>query len=618
MNNLMRRMMDDCMPKFNPNVVDGSVDKLLLSIPNYLDGIFHSSIKSLHSDIDMQYIGYEYISPFEEFTKNFSTSGNDKSYDLAHSDVYPVRFKFRYKGEDITRELLLPYGSRGNIMKMSGTNYVIAPVLSDTILSPENDSLFVRLFKDKITFKSYTRNFIYNGDNRSGSIIWAEIMKNNTTSGELGKPICGISLYLFANYGFRGVIERYFKDDLRKVMKRELVENDIIFTDKDRPDLLETHNVFESTKILPTKCKSITTTYIGHDAKFYIKKDIAETTFLTNCIYGVMNGLDTLPHYAKELIEHIEEGKVEEEKFKWKMIIATIACKGEYTVGRNVEDIMEHFYSLENYVDTYIIDKFKEIGIYVENFFDLLYVILYKYNELILSAKEYNSDIRNRYFDINYYICYDIMIGFNKVILSINKRNQKVKSPNNKQPGGNQDLYIKDIKKSEIEKMFHNDLKDKTIFGIIKSSSPNFHIIQAESTNDSMYWKCTAVNEDQSRGKGVKRATNARFPSSMQIARSYDTVLGSIFFLPKGTPSGRLRTNVFLDYNLNTGRINIAPEEEAMLDYVDLRLKGKTEDPNIIATTISEETGDLGTDDLEFVPGETNEESSGTANTESE
>lgn len=602
-------MMDECVPKFNPNVVDGSVDKLLLTLPDYLDSTFHSSIKSLHSNIDMQYLGYRYVSPEREFTKNFATSGNDKSYDLAHSDVYPVQFVFQYKGEEIVRELLLPYASRGNIMKMSGTNYVIAPVLSDTILSPDNDQLFVRLFKDKITFRSYTRNFIRNGQNKGGSIIWAEIMKNNTKTGELGKPLLGISLYLFANYGFKGVVERYFKDDLRKVMSREMVEDDIIFTDKDRQDLLETHNVYESTKTLPTKCKSLTTTYIGHDAKFYIKKDIPETTFITNCIYGVLNGLDTLPHYATELIEHIERGEVENEKFKWKMIIATIACKGKFTVNKKVEDITDHFYSLENYVDSYIIDKFKEINIYIENFFDLLYIILYKYNELILSAKEYNSDIRNRYMDVNYYVAYDIMIGFNKVILSINKRNQKIKKDNSSGAGiSNQEFYIKDIKKSEIEKMFHNDLKDKTIFGIIKSSSPNFHIIQAESTNDSMTWKCTMVNEDQSRGKGVKRANNTRFPSSMQIARSYDTVLGSIFYLPKGTPSGRLRTNVFLDYNLNTGRINIDPEEEEMLEYVDMKLKGKTDDQNIIASSLGEDYEDIDMDSLDYEEDISNEE----------
>lgn len=581
MNNTMRRMMDDVVPKFNKNVVDGPVEKIFRTIPEYMDSIFRSSIKSLHKGIDLQYLGYRYVSPEEEFTSNYATTGNDTSFDLAHSDVYPVKFIFSYRGEEFERELLLPYARRGNLLQISGTNYIVAPVLTDTIITADNDQLFARLLKDKITFKSFTRNFIYNKENRSGPIIWAEIMKNNPKSGELGKPLCGISLYLFAKYGVKEVINKYFKDDLKSVLDRELQEDDIIFTNKELPELRKTHNVFESTKLLPQKCKSLTTYYIGHNAKFYIKKDIPETTFIQNCIYGVLNGLDNLPHEADELIEHIEKGEIEKELFKWKIIIATISSKGNYTVTRRSEDVAEHFYSIDNYIDSLISSKFKEINIDVENFFDLIYVILRIYNEMILSAKEYSSDIRNNYLDVNYYICYDLIIGFNKVILDINKGNQKIKA--SKGNSGNiQDLFVKELKKSQIEKIFQNHLKTKTIFSIIKSKAPRFNITPAVTTGCSMYWKCTSVQEHQSRGKGVARPNKARFPMSMQISRAYDTIIGTIFMLPKTCPSAKVRANVYMQYNENTGRIMINDEDLHVLEYVDMSLKGKEEDDHVM------------------------------------
>lgn len=596
MNNVMRRMMDDVVPKFNKNVVDGPVENIFRTIPEYIDSIFQSSIKSLHQSIDLKYLGYRFVSPEEEFTSNYATTGNDTSFDLAHSDVYPVKFIFSYRGEEFERELLLPYARRGNLLQISGTNYIVAPVLTDTIITADNDQLFARLLKDKITFKSFTRNFIRNKENKSGPIIWAEIMKNNPKSGELGKPLCGISLYLFAKYGVKEVINRYFRDDLKKRQNRDLQPDDIIFTNKEIPELRETHNVFESTKLLPQKCKSLTTYYIGHNAKFYIKKDIQETDFIQNCIYGVLNGLDNLPHEADELIEHVEKGELEKELFKWKIIIATISSKGNYTVTRRSEDVTEHFYSIDNYIDSLISSKFKEINYDVENFFDLIYLILTIYNEMILSAKEYSSDIRNNYLDVNYYICYDLIIGFNKVILDINKGNQKIKA--SKGTTGNiQDLFVKELKKAQIEKIFQNHLKTKTIFSIIKSKAPRFNITPAVTTGCSMYWKCTSIQEHQSRGKGVARPTKARFPLSMQISRAFDTIIGTIFMLPKNCPSAKVRANVYMKYNENTGRIIIDEKDKFILETVDLSLKGKEDEENL---EYDDENIDIIKDDEDF------------------
>lgn len=596
MNGLMRRMMDDIMPKFNPDVVNGSVPKILETTPGYLDSVFASSIKPVTDTLGLEYLGYTYVTPEQEFTKRYANTGNNVCYDLAKSNLYPLRFMFKYRGEYIEKDILLPYASKGNLFTMFGTTYTIAPVLSDTVLSPDYDQVFVRLLKDKITFKSYNRNFVYNNEARNGSIIWSEIMKNSPKNGLLGKPLCGVSLYLFGKYGFKEVINRYFKKDIEEsgVLDRPFRDDDILFTEEELPELRETHNVYESSKTIPQKCRSLSTYYIGHNAKFYVHKDIKETTFIKNCIYGVINGLDVLPHEVSDLMHHIHNNELDNELFKWKMIISTIASKGNYSISRRMEDIVEHFNSLEYYIDNIIKDSLGEINIHIENFFDLVYVILKRYDDLVLSAKEYNSDINNRYIDVNYYICYDIMIAFNKFILSINKRRQKLN--NTKMYGQSSELYSKEIKKSEIEQMLNKELDKKIIYAIVKSSTPNFNIKPVDYTGDNAYYKGASLLEDQSLGNGVKRAPQQRMPASMKNIRGMDMMIGCLFFLNKTLPCPRTRLNPFFKYNIYNGRIILSPREAGLLTWVDNSLKGKLNSDDVTFDYDFEDDGD--TDDV--------------------
>lgn len=567
MNNLMRKIMDNNVPKFSKAVVDGTVKDVFETLPVYLDKVLHSSIRSLNKNVKLKYNGYSYVDPEEDFHSNYLNTSSKNPFDLAHSDVYPLKFHFEYNGVPFEKVILLPYGRKGNIMMMSGTKYVVVPVLSDTVISPEAHQVFVRLLKDKLTFRNNSFNVIYNGEQTNGLLIWVEIMKNTAKSGDLGKPLASIGLYLLGKYGFKGVIEKYFKKELKGLMNRDLRPDDVIIQMEDSEELRKTHNVFESTKIRPPEVKT-PGQYIGHDVKIFINKDIPETSFIKNFIYGLIHSLDTLPAEAPEIMEYIKTGNVEDETFKWKMILGTIAYKGSFSTIRISADIKEHFNSVEYYVDSIIKDQLKEISIYVDDFFDLLYYILKKYSEWTLSAKYYNSDIRNRYIDIKYYICYEIIIGFNKVILSLNKRMQKAQDQE------------KTIRENEIFKIFQEDFKKNAIYSLVKSSIPHLNIIGADSTTDLMYPKCTSCLEDQSRGDGVKRSSTPRFPEAARFIHGSDVLLGSILYLGKLVPSGRFKSNVYMNYNINTGRIHIPKDMEKIIEAIDTKLQGKRESVN--------------------------------------
>lgn len=563
MNKLLRRTMDENVPQFSKEVTEGTVKEVFESIPEYLDRVFRSSVMSLNKSINLKYIGYEFVNPEEEF---YSVYGGNKTnspdFDLAHSDVYPIKFHFTFDGNPIEQTILLPYARSGNIFMISGTKYVVSPVLTDTVITPQARQIFVRLLKGKLTFDCKDTNFVYNGQTCNGLLIWSKIMKNSVKTGSLGKPLSPTSLYLMGKYGFKGTLNKYLPKEVGKLMKRSLKPDDILITTEDSPKLREKYNVYESTGIKPSEVK-VKGEYVGHNIKIYIHKDIPQTSFIRHLFFGIIYALDVLPFEAHEILELINSGDVENETYKWKMMLGNIDYKGFFSHVKVSNDILEHFNNIEYYVDSIIKEQLQEVGIYVDNFFDLLYYIMRNFSDWTLSAKYYNSDIKNSYIDIKYYICHDIIIGFNKVILNLNQRVNKVKE------------HSKPIRENEVINFFNGEFKKKIIYSLVKSNKRHLNIQGGDYSGCLKYPKATSILEHQSRGDGVKASVNSKMPEAMRTISGSHLVIGSILFLSKQAQSGLNKANIYSKYNKNTGRYIIDDFLQSIITKVDSQLQGK-------------------------------------------
>lgn len=96
-----------------------------------------------------------------------------------------------------------------------------------------------------------------------------------------------------------------------------------------------------------------------------------------------------------------------------------------------------------------------------------------------------------------------------------------------------------------------------------------------------MYPKCTALLENQNRGLGVRRGPNSQFPHTLKSIAASDTVLGSLHFIPKASPSSRLRLNLFADFDRRTGDIIIPEKDKPMLTKLDNMILGKVNEEEI-------------------------------------
>ena len=556
MNDILANIIDTTSPQFSKDVTDGTAKQILTYGPSYLDEIFRSSIKSLSPNIPLTYEGFERMSPEEEFKELILSKNSKTVYDIAISDLYVIKYIFTYNGERIEQPIYMPYADKGNLIRISNTYYNLIPVLSDTVISPSHKEVFVRLLKNKLIFKSIAVNIIVDGVKKPvGRIIHVNIIdtKKIVASSNLEKGVVTpIALYILGKYGLREAMRRYAKTE------------DYIVTTDDVSKYRATHTVYEIPRV-----RSKDAIYANNDIKFCISKEVKLTPFLENFICGFLYVFQVLPDAIDDFITTYRDNILEDEILHWRILLGKIIYKNIFSMDRIIQDMTDHFDMLEGYLDNLIKNKLLENNTKVDNFFDLLYVIMEHYQTWLMINKEYNSDINNRYIDMLYYIFYDVIYGFNTAILAINKRASKNKNKN-------EILGIK-----EIRKILTSNIKARLIYGLVKSSTMKLCVQLTETTSDIRYPKITAILEDQSRGNGVKRGSKTQFPQSTKTLKGYDIYMGSMLFLSKPAPTPRFRSNLYLKYSVSTGKLIIPDDINKSITKLDDMLKGRLNNDKI-------------------------------------
>ncbi len=445
MNNTLSNMLETVCTPFNAEVVNGIATNSIKTAPDYIDAIIKSSMRS--ATPKLEYHGWRRLSPHEEYESLFTTGNNRINYDIARSDLYKIELLFSYNGVKLPkRYLYLPTLEDGGIINISDTQYHIVPVLSDTVVSPNEKEVFVRLLRDKLTFKRVNRNIIKNGRTIAGDVIHATVYRtsNRGIKDSLGNIVTPIALYLFAEYGLMDAFKKY-----TGVMP-------IITYDKNVDVYKNTHDIYESTKLKPRTLKA--NIYVGHNVKVLIPKG-TDSPLVQNMITGLMYVFDVSHLKANEMVDVVNIQDVEKETVYWKLLLGRITFKDSYSADRTLADITDHFVSLRSYIDSLIKDKLSEIDININNFFDLISVILSRYSDWLLNSKTYSNNIFNRYVDVLYYILYDIILGVNKSIFELTRKSIK-----------------KDLNEREASRIFNSSLSSKTFYKVLKASAQNLTI----------------------------------------------------------------------------------------------------------------------------------------------
>ena len=167
----------------------------------------------------------------------------------------------------------------------------------------------------------------------------------------------------------------------------------------------------------------------------------------------------------------------------WRILLGRAMYKSDISIDKIIDDVKQHIFMVDDYVDNIIRRRLGSVDIDIEDFWALLIYIITTYTSSVNNAKEYNRDINNVYLGLLYYICYDMIAGSNRAVKQLNQRFNK----NGGRPPS----------KDELKRIINNELSEKAIFGLVKSSSTSIALAQADVSNDSLYFKLTALLENQ-------------------------------------------------------------------------------------------------------------------------
>lgn len=540
MRRLFAKMLEERDPlKTNRPIVEGLGHLQSKYIPKYIDTILRSSSETFPDGL--RYEGYKVLSPLEEYLDITHQRSSRQVYEMARSDFYMVELYFRHKDKQITRRLHLPYIREGGLIYLSGTLYQTIPIITDRVISPTATTIFVRLLRDKLIFKRQHHNVYVDGVKRALQVIYGTIYRRDPGNEKMvptTKAVTTIVHYLLGKYGFTETCKKYL--GYVPVVGGDEI-NDTNYT-KDK------WVIIKSTGVKPKDY--IGKYYTPTNIRLAIEKD-KWTPAMQNFVGGFMYLVDNFPEDI--VISMLDDTRA------WKIIMGYIVFTATYSTARLYTSIDEHFNSVDNYVDEIIKTRLAESGYIVNDFYDVLALVLCNYNDWLINAKNTSGSILNRYVDVLYYILFDITSGIFKINFSLNRVYERKGM----------------ITEKDINNMFSTHLSTDCIFSIISSrNGMNLALRVVGYPGDNMYPKITSTLQIQENGDGVRQKKAPTVPISCRYLTGPIIFIGSVLNTPKSMPTPWVKYNWTGHIDPSNGNVHLDKEQAIIADIIDDMLAG--------------------------------------------
>jgi hypothetical protein len=507
----LAELIDSDTPKLNPDIARGLAVKHMAHCERYIDEVWRSAAKGF--PVGFEYKGCKRCTPQEEFNIATEKKGSRRSFDVAKSDVYLMKYLFSFNGVDLpARAMYLPFVSDAGYMHIGGSRFNISPLLSDRVISvPNSSSVFVRLLRDRLTFKRMSQHVMFNDRLETVQVPWSTIYHKNDKMKKAGSAVKAESTiihYLFCKYGFTNTFKMF--------ANCEPIIGGAEITDAAYPS---------DEWVICTSTTNMHQTYrrtlaMKSDIRIAIKKECL-TPMVKSMVAGFFYVATIFPQYV--VPEHVEHTRM------WITVMGHVIFSGSQHDGKLHDDVAEHMRSLDEYLDELVIQKLKDIGIFVTDIYQLFALIIDKFNEWIIDAVDKVASMYDKEISILYYVLYEITSSIFNFCYRLKAAAKK-------------ELTAKDI-----VTIMNKNIKTGKIFSLTKGHG---EISNLSTSGDNMAFKVTAVLVPQgsSNRKTRKQDASSLNDPSRRLHTSIAEV-GAYSNIPKSRPDGRARINQCLKLN---------------------------------------------------------------------
>lgn len=524
---LLARIRQDT-PEMNPDIANGLAVKCVPDAEKYIDSVFREVSKDFPKGLE--YRGCQRCTPYEEFYNEPKKKNDRKIVEIARSDIYMMRYNFRYNGVDLPpRYIFLPFVGEAGSITLGGPVYFISPVLSDIILSYEQDNVFVKLLRDRFTLRRNNHNVVIDNKMETVPVVWSMIHHVNSSQRRVPKTIkadCTLMHYLLCKYGFSETFKRFA--NCTPVVSNEG------FNKKDYP---HTEWVIIKSSQFKPKTVPIKFSYTPTNLQVAIPRNDF-TPMVKSMVSAFFYVVDHFP--LRVMPEYVDNVRL------WKILLGHLIFGSMASEGKLHDDIDEHIRSLDEYIDAIMRDKFKEIGYNVKDIYQFFVVAIENFNDWILSAKSKANSLYGKELSV----LLDLLMPITSSIFTMHF---KLKS-----------AAKKGLTEKEIINTMNRYLKPRVIFRLTSQING---VSNMSYSGDNKYLKITAcvVPQKSTSGKKDKEAQNLDDPTK-RLHVSFAEV-GCYINLSDSNVTGENKINAFVQLNENF-KIIRNPERVKMLDQI--------------------------------------------------
>lgn len=529
----LAQLVDGETPKLNPVIASGLAVSHMQYAEQYVDTVLQSAAKGFPPGL--QYMGCRRCTPSEEFAEATKKKGTRRTFDVARSDIYMMQYHFRYKGEDLPpRYLYLPYVSDAGYITLGGSKFNISPILSDRVISIDVSNIFVRLLRDRLTFERCSHHFMVDGKRETVQVAWSLIYHKNAKMKKLRPTVkanCSLMHYLLCKYGFTDTFLKF--GNCRPVVGGSEINNTTYSPDE--------WVICTSTQIKPKGCGR--GFYEPSALRVAVRKEDM-TPMVRNMIGGFFYVVD---HFSSRILpEYVESKRL------WMILMGHIIWSGSINEGKLFDDVQDHMTSLDEYLDGIVIQKLKEIGVPVNDIYELFAVIIEHFNDWLLAASDKVASMYDKELSILYYVLYAISSAIFKLYFKLKAASKK------------------ELTAKEIIATMNLTLRTGLVFSITKNHG---EVSTVSCPGDNKAFKVTSLLVPQSKSShvgGRKDKTLMNDPTKKLHASIAE--VGGYLNLPKSAPDGRSRLNPHVQLTENSV-ITRDPQWIPLLDSVQEKIK---------------------------------------------
>lgn len=365
MDNTLFTAIDNKMPKFNPRLAKGIVVDYMDTIEEHVTRIFSASEKDYPEEL--KFVRIERVEPRTDFVKRIYS----KTFNISKSDTYLVQVIFSYNGVELPPYYMsLPYVQEAGLITMNGSTFLISPVLIDEGLSVGEDSIFIHVNKDKITFMREHYAMHLNGKRVNGFIHYSDVYNGKPPAGTTKKQLRRtnkmrslIVTYLFTKKGLTGAFKDYLGVDV--VLGKDEIN-------------YETYNpeewyIMESLGIKPKTLMGAA--YHKPGWKIAVRKEDYNLDVMS---FGLA---------FFYLVDHFYD-RVENEDLNetiiWKILLGMILRPEEPSEITALNSAQRNLISLDTHLDTQVCASLLSVGVVVNDIYDLFLYMVQSYTKRVV------------------------------------------------------------------------------------------------------------------------------------------------------------------------------------------------------------------------------------------